>query len=100
MVESAFHYRGNVTIVRHDGAVTGYVFNRNASAPEPSLQYLDEAGGGPFTLPYAAIRTIHFTGKDMAAGKSYAAWLQRKAEGRKAGERQRAHEAAATPRPL
>jgi hypothetical protein len=24
------------------------------------------------------VRTIHFTGKDTAAGKSYAAWLARK----------------------
>jgi hypothetical protein len=30
------------------------------------------------------VRTIHFTGKDTAAGKSYAAWLARK-QAEKAG---------------
>ena len=38
----------------------------------------DTEGAGPFTIRYSEIRTIRFTGKDTAAGKSYAAWLKRK----------------------
>jgi len=30
----------------------------------------------PLTIPYARIRAIRFTGKDTAAGNSYAAWLR------------------------
>jgi hypothetical protein len=30
----------------------------------------------PSTIPYARIRAIRFTGKDTAAGNSYAAWLR------------------------
>ena len=79
IVELAFDYRGNTTVVKRDGAeIQGYVFNRDADAPEPFLEMFDAEGGGPDRVPYAEVRTIHFTGKDTAAGKSYAAWLARK----------------------
>jgi len=79
VIEFAFDYRGNTTIVRTDGTeVVGYVFNRNNLVPEPFIQFFDEKGDGPFTLPYAHIVTIKFTGKDMAAGNSWKAWLARK----------------------
>ena len=52
-----------------------------AEPPEPFVQMFDRAGNGPFTIPYAKIATITFTGKDTAAGKSYEAWIRRKGEG-------------------
>jgi len=79
VVDFAFDYRGNTTIVKTDGAeVVGYIFNRDHRVPEPFIQFFDEAGEGPFTLLYSAIATIKFTGKDMAAGNSFKAWLERK----------------------
>ena len=92
IVEKAFDYRGNVTLQRQDGSVViGYVFNRVADAAEPYLQMIDADGGGPFRIRYADILTIRFTGKDPAAGNSFAAWLERKAaakaEGRPAPQR-------------
>jgi hypothetical protein len=79
IVEHAFDYRGNTVVVKTDGTeLEGYVFNRDADVPEPFIQMFDLAGAGPLTIPYAAIRTIRFTGKDTAAGNSYAAWLKRK----------------------
>jgi len=79
VVDFAFDYRGNTTIVRADGAeVVGYIFNRDSTAPEPFVQYFDEAGQGPFTLPYREIATIKFTGKDTAAGNSWKAWIERR----------------------
>jgi hypothetical protein len=85
IVDLAFDYRGNTTVVKTDGSeVEGYLFNRNADAPEPFVQLFDAAGAGPIRIPYAEIRTIRFTGKDTAAGNSYAAWLRRK-EQEKAG---------------
>jgi hypothetical protein len=81
VVDRAFDYRGDVTVVRRDGTeLVGYLFNRNAEVREPFVQMFDRAGDGPFTIPYAEIRTIRFTGKDPAAGKSYEAWLRRKTE--------------------
>lgn len=79
VIDFAFDYRGNTTIVKTDGTeVVGYIFNRDARTAEPFLQYFDERGDGPFTLPYAAVAAIKFTGKDTAAGGSFKAWLERK----------------------
>jgi hypothetical protein len=79
IVDLAFDYRGNTTVVKWDGTeLSGYVFNRDADAPSPYLEMFDAEGGGPHRVSYAEVRTIHFTGKDTAAGKSYAAWLSRK----------------------
>ncbi len=87
VIEYAFDYRGNVTVIKADGSeLVGYLFNRHREAAEPFVQMFDQAGAGPFTIRYADIRTIHFTGKDTAAGKSYEAWLRRKAEQRQTEE--------------
>jgi len=89
VVEFAFDYRGNTTIVTRDGTeIVGYIFNRNTYAPEPFIEYFDESGEGPFTLRYSELANITFTGKDTAAGNSWKAWLERK-------EREKAERAAA-----
>jgi len=81
VIDRAFDYRGDVTVVRRDGTeMSGYLFNRNAEIQEPFVQIFDRAGDGPFMIRYAEIRTVRFTGKDTAAGKSYEAWTRRKAE--------------------
>ena len=77
VIERAFDYRGDVTIVRRDGSeVIGYLFNRDAAVARPFVQVFEQQGGPPLTLPYADIRTIRFTGRDTATGNSYAAWLR------------------------
>jgi hypothetical protein len=87
IVDKAFDYRGNVTVVRTDGSETeGYLFNRNADAAVPFVQMFDVSGAGPHTISYREIRTIRFTGRDTAAGNSYAAWLRAK-EAAKAADR-------------
>ena len=79
VVEFAFDYRGNTTIVKTDGSeVVGYIFNRDADAAEPFIQLFDEQGAGPFTIRYGDIANIKFTGKDTAAGNSWKAWVERK----------------------
>jgi hypothetical protein len=79
VVDLAFDYRGNTTIIKSDGTeIVGYLFNRNRELPEPYLQYFDLAGNGPFKLLYSEIQNIKFTGKDPAAGNSWQAWLERK----------------------
>jgi hypothetical protein len=79
VVDYAFDYRGNTTVVKKDGGeVVGYIFNRDADVPEPFIQLFDEQGNGPFTIPYRDIATIKFSGKDTAAGNSWKAWVERK----------------------
>ena len=61
----------------HDGSeLVGYLFNRDAGVPVPFVQVFERAGGDPVTVPYADIGAVAFTGKDTAAGNSYAAWLR------------------------
>jgi hypothetical protein len=77
VVDHAFDYRGDVTLLLDDGRrVDGYLFNRNRDVPEPFVQMFEVGQATPSTVPYARIRAIRFTGKDTAAGNSYAAWLR------------------------
>ena len=86
VVERAFDYRGDVTVVRRDGAeLIGYLFNRNADGPAPFVQLFAAAGGDPVSIPYADIHSIRFTGRDTAAGNSYAAWLRSREAAKAAG---------------
>ena len=79
VIEHAFDYRGNVTVVRRDGTeLVGYLFNRDTQAPEPFVQLFDEAGNGPIPVRYAEIASVRFTGKDTAEGNSWRAWMERK----------------------
>lgn len=79
VIELAFDYRGNTTAVKVDGTeVEGYIFNRNNDVPEPFIQMFDLVGNGPFKILYSEIRNIKFTGKDMAAGNSWHAWIERR----------------------
>jgi len=86
VIERAFDYRGDVTVVRRDGAeLVGYLFNRNADGARPFVQVFAAAGGDPVSIPYAEIRSIRFTGRDTAAGNSYAAWLRSREAAKAAG---------------
>ena len=77
VIERAFDYRGDVTVVHGDGREqVGYVFNRDAEAPQPFVQMFPRDGGEAVTIPYADIASIRFSGRDTAAGNSYAAWLR------------------------
>ena len=88
IIDKAFDYRGNVTVVKVDGSqAEGYLFNRNADAAIPFVQMFDVNGAGPHTIPYREIRTIRFTGRDTAAGNSYAAWLRAKEAARSGSTR-------------
>jgi hypothetical protein len=87
VVDMAFDYRGDVTVVLADGAErVGYLSNRDRDVARPFVQLLEPGAADPLRIDYADIRTIRFTGKDTAAGRSYAAWLERRARGRAAEE--------------
>ena len=79
VVEQAFDYRGNVTVVKVDGTeVEGYLFNRNNDVPAPFIEMFDLTEAGPVKIFCSEIRNIKFTGKDPAAGLSWTAWVERK----------------------
>jgi hypothetical protein len=81
-LEKAFHYRGDVTITLKDGStVVGYLCNRNADAPEPFIQVYTEDKDTKVKIPYKDIAGLAFTGQDLAAGNSWAAYIAKTRRG-------------------
>ena len=89
-LEEAFDYRGDVTITRKDGSeIDGYIFDRRAgkSLAESYVRLLPKDGGPKISVCYADIVALAFTGRDMAAGKSWENWVRQYWEKRAAGEK-------------
>lgn len=88
-LEQAFDYRGDVLITRKDGSqLEGYVFDRRPgkTLAESFVRLMPKAGGGKTAVSYADIAALAFTGRDMAVGKSWEAWVKQYWEKKAAGE--------------
>jgi hypothetical protein len=84
-VEQAFDYRGDVTLQLTSGqTVEGYVSNRDSHVAEPFLHLFPKDDSGLRLIRYTDIKTISFTGKDTASGKSWEAWVIKKEAQRRA----------------
>jgi hypothetical protein len=70
-------------------------FDYRGHASPPHLQMFIKGSDTPRIIPYADIDSIAFTGKDTANGKSWEAWVNKKASERKAEADRIAAEAAA-----
>jgi hypothetical protein len=78
-LEQAFDYRGDVLITRKDGSkIEGYIFDRRTgkTLADSLVRLLPKDGGAKISLPYAEIAALAFTGRDMAAGNSWEAWVR------------------------
>jgi hypothetical protein len=88
-LEKAFDYRGDVTIRRKDGStIEGYIFDRRtgASLTDSVVRLLPKDAAEKTTIAYSDIAALAFTGRDTAAGKSWAAWVKKYMEKKAAGE--------------
>ncbi|HEX6906482.1 MAG TPA: hypothetical protein VF154_07750 [Terriglobales bacterium] len=88
-LEQAFDYRGDVLITRKDGSqVEGYVFDRRSgrTLQDSFVRVLPKNGMGKISVSYAEIAALAFSGRDMAAGKSWENWVRQYWEKRLAGE--------------
>jgi len=88
-LEKGFDYRGDVLITRKDGnKIEGYIFDRRTGRTlEESLVRLMPKDGSPKTaIPYSDIAALSFTGRDMAAGKSWENWVRKYWEKKAAGD--------------
>ncbi len=84
-IELAFDYRGDVTVgLRTGESVTGYLFNRQAAGPDPSIELFPADDSGARRVAYAVILSIAFTGEDTANGKSWETWVSKKESERRA----------------
>ena len=89
-LEHAFDYRGDVLITRKDGTkVEGYVFDRRpgSTLADSHVRLLPKDGGPKTSVNYAEIAALAFTGRDMAAGKSWENWVRQYWEKKAAGEK-------------
>jgi hypothetical protein len=89
-LEQAFDYRGDVTITKKSGEIIeGYIFDRRAgkSLNDSTVRVLAKSGGAKMSVSYADIATLAFTGRDMAAGKSWETWVRSYWERKAAGEK-------------
>jgi hypothetical protein len=90
-LEKAFDYRGDVTITRKDGStVEGYVFDRHngSNLADSYVRLFPKDQTDKVAIAYADIAGLAFTGRDTAAGKSWAAWVKKYLEKKAAGEKQ------------
>jgi len=89
-LDKAFDYRGNITVVLHDGRqLEGYVFDRHAGADLQTsyVRIIPVADRLKIKVAYAEVRRLEFTGRDTAAGKSFESWIAKYWAKKAAGEK-------------
>jgi hypothetical protein len=89
-LEQAFDYRGDVSITRKDGArIEGYIFDRSSGSglSDSFVRLLPKDGSPKIKLYYGEIAALAFTGRDMAAGKTWENWVRHYWEKKTAGEK-------------
>ena len=88
IVEVAFDYRGDVTVLlRDEDDLVGYLANRSICRQVPAESWIEvfPATGGPRRrISLVAIRGLILSGKDVASGKSWENWLKKYTERRDA----------------
>ena len=89
-LESAFDYRGDILITRKNGSkVEGYIFDRRngKTLADSFVRLLPKDGSAKTSVAYADIAALAFSGRDMAAGKSWEAWVKQYWTKKAAGEK-------------
>ena len=80
-IETAFHYRGDVTIHFVTGeSAQGFLTNRDFAPTkgEPFIEYFPTTDETLARVTIAQLQSIEMSGEDHAAGKSYQEWLAKK----------------------
>ena len=90
-LEKAFDYRGDLTVTLKNGdKLEGYLFDRKndgATLAECCARMIPKGRPDKIRIAYSDIAALAFTGKDTAAGKSFAAWIKKYNEKKAAGEK-------------
>jgi hypothetical protein len=89
-LEKAFDYRGDLTITLKSGKkIEGYLFDRKIKGPslaECFVRLMPKDSTEKISIVYSDVAALAFTGRDTAAGKSFAAWVKKYNEKKAAGE--------------
>ena len=88
VIEGAFDYRGDVTVLLKDGQeLVGYLANRSLGDEGSTGDWVEvfPASGDPRRrIPIGEIDGLSFSGKDVASGKSWETWLKKYTERKEA----------------
>jgi hypothetical protein len=89
-LEKAFDYRGDLTITLKSGSkIEGYLFDRKIKGPslaECFVRLMPKDSTEKISIAYSDVAALAFTGRDTAAGRSFAAWVKKYNEKKAAGE--------------
>ena len=88
-LEKAFDYRGDVTITKKDGAIVeGYIFDRHVGSGlgDSFVRLIPKNERAKISVAWSDIAGLSFSGRDMAAGKSWETWVRNYMERKAAGE--------------
>jgi hypothetical protein len=89
-LEKAFDYRGDLTLTLKSGEkIEGYVFDRKLKGPtlaECFVRMMPKDSAEKLSIPFSDVAALAFTGRDTAAGRSFAAWVKKYNEKKAAGE--------------
>jgi len=88
-LETAFDYRGDITITRKDGSkVEGYLFDRRSgdSLENSFVRVIPTTSPTKVNVAYSDVAALVFSGRDTAAGRSFEAWVKKYWEKKAAGE--------------
>ena len=90
-LEKAFDYRGDLTVTLKSGEkLEGYLFDRRndgATLAECYARMIPKGQREKIRITYSEVAALAFSGKDTAAGKSFAAWVKKYDEKKAAGEK-------------
>jgi len=90
-LEKAFDYRGDLTLTLKDGnKIEGYVFDRRRKSPALAdciVRLMPKDRPDKVSIRYSDVAALSFSGRDTAAGKSFAAWVKKYNERKAAGEK-------------
>jgi hypothetical protein len=90
-LEKAFDYRGDLTITLKSGQkIEGYLFDRKIKGPslaECFIRVMPKDSTEKLLIAYSDVAALAFSGRDTAAGKSFAAWVKKYNEKKAAGEK-------------
>ncbi len=86
-MDQAFDYRGDVTIELVDGqTIEGYIFDRRSNIAEPYVRLIPRDSDERVNVKYSQIKSLSFSGRDTAAGKSWETWVRKYQEKKAKGE--------------
>ena len=90
-LDRAFDFRGDVTLTLLSGEkIEGFIFDRRCEGSgleTCQVRLFPKDGSEKIAVKYSDIAGIEFTGRDMAAGRSFELWMQKYRERKAKGER-------------